>query len=276
MVSQLNSKEPMVFLGGSYGNLRALEAVLTSVQKRGIQQIVFLGNALGLCSYPKECIELVLKNCIPVLGTVEGSTFLAWEAGFEPPSQRGTDLQKLYVKYELEILSYRDKALPAFIQGNLVACWELVAAHFLFASYQYTGISIIDERFYFLNEEPHYKPLIEDIGSSPYSIFICIGPKGGKENEIGKENDEYIFSPVINGGSYQIWPYEKENKTLIEFPPVSGVTGGWSMKESPGRWIAYYLILEREKAQVIGVPYDAPGSFNKLKRNFTKWISFDK
>ncbi len=45
-----------------HGNLEALEAVLAHIQKRGIQEIVCLGDVIGYGPNPIECLVLVMEN----------------------------------------------------------------------------------------------------------------------------------------------------------------------------------------------------------------------
>jgi predicted phosphodiesterase len=50
-------------LSDVHSNLEALEAVLHDVGIRKIEDIVFLGDAVGYGPNPNECIELLVKNC---------------------------------------------------------------------------------------------------------------------------------------------------------------------------------------------------------------------
>ncbi|HUO76563.1 MAG TPA: metallophosphoesterase family protein [Thermodesulfovibrionales bacterium] len=46
-----------------HANLEALEAVLRDINKRGIDEFLFLGDAVGYGPNPNECVELLRKNC---------------------------------------------------------------------------------------------------------------------------------------------------------------------------------------------------------------------
>jgi diadenosine tetraphosphatase ApaH/serine/threonine PP2A family protein phosphatase len=50
-------------LSDVHSNLEALEAVLYDVGVRKIQDVVFLGDAVGYGPNPNECIELLVKRC---------------------------------------------------------------------------------------------------------------------------------------------------------------------------------------------------------------------
>jgi hypothetical protein len=59
-------------LSNVHGDLDALEAVLRNIDLRndrgaGIQEILCLGNAVGLGPRPRECLELLKKRCSRVL-----------------------------------------------------------------------------------------------------------------------------------------------------------------------------------------------------------------
>lgn len=46
-----------------HGNLEAFTAVLEEIDRRGIQQIVCLGDVVGYGPNPMECLDLVAKRC---------------------------------------------------------------------------------------------------------------------------------------------------------------------------------------------------------------------
>lgn len=48
-------------LSDVHGNLEALEAVLASARRRGVEQIVCLGDVVGYGPQPTECLQLLLK-----------------------------------------------------------------------------------------------------------------------------------------------------------------------------------------------------------------------
>lgn len=47
-----------------HGNLEALEAILTDIKKSKIDEIIFLGDAIGLGPNPKECLNLIADSNI--------------------------------------------------------------------------------------------------------------------------------------------------------------------------------------------------------------------
>lgn len=50
-----------------HGNLEALKATLKDIQKRKVDKIICLGDIIAKGVHPKECIELIRKNCEIVL-----------------------------------------------------------------------------------------------------------------------------------------------------------------------------------------------------------------
>lgn len=46
-----------------HGNLEGLEAVLAEIDRRGVDEIVCLGDVLGYGPNPMECIDLVMERC---------------------------------------------------------------------------------------------------------------------------------------------------------------------------------------------------------------------
>lgn len=55
-----------------HGNLEALEAILSNIEKSDYDEVICLGDIIGIGPNPKECLELILKNKIKcVLGNHE-------------------------------------------------------------------------------------------------------------------------------------------------------------------------------------------------------------
>lgn len=51
-------------IGDVHGNLEALEAVLSSIGKEKVDQVLCLGDIVGYGANPIECINLVKKECV--------------------------------------------------------------------------------------------------------------------------------------------------------------------------------------------------------------------
>ena len=46
-----------------HGNMEALQAVLADIKAQGIEEIYCLGDIVGYGPNPRECVDLVMKNC---------------------------------------------------------------------------------------------------------------------------------------------------------------------------------------------------------------------
>ena len=46
-----------------HGNLEALKATLEDIKRRKVDKIICLGDIIAKGVHPKECLELVKKNC---------------------------------------------------------------------------------------------------------------------------------------------------------------------------------------------------------------------
>lgn len=59
--------EKIAIISDIHGNLEALKEVLKDIEKKNIKRIFCLGDIIAKGVHPKECIELVRKNCEIVL-----------------------------------------------------------------------------------------------------------------------------------------------------------------------------------------------------------------
>ncbi len=58
---------PIAIISDVHANLEALESVLQQIKERGIKRILFLGDAVGYGPDPDRCVELIYDNCEVVL-----------------------------------------------------------------------------------------------------------------------------------------------------------------------------------------------------------------
>jgi predicted phosphodiesterase len=71
-----------------HGNLEALEAVLADVRSQGIGEIYCLGDIIGYGPNPRECVDLVMKNCqVTILGNHDQGALFDPE-GFNASAER--------------------------------------------------------------------------------------------------------------------------------------------------------------------------------------------
>jgi len=55
------------FISDIHANLEALEAVLSDIDKKGVDEILCLGDVVGYGANPNECAEITAKRCKSVL-----------------------------------------------------------------------------------------------------------------------------------------------------------------------------------------------------------------
>ena len=55
--------DPIAVISDIHGNLAALTAVLEDIDRRGVVQIVCLGDVVGYGPEPAACLDLVLGRC---------------------------------------------------------------------------------------------------------------------------------------------------------------------------------------------------------------------
>jgi diadenosine tetraphosphatase ApaH/serine/threonine PP2A family protein phosphatase len=80
----------LAFVSDIHSNLEALLAVLSAVDKAGASEIICLGDVVGYGPNPKECIDLVAKDCaLTVMGNHDQATLFATETeGFNLRARR--------------------------------------------------------------------------------------------------------------------------------------------------------------------------------------------
>jgi diadenosine tetraphosphatase ApaH/serine/threonine PP2A family protein phosphatase len=57
----------LAIISDIHGNLEALSVVLNDIEKRGIPEILCLGDVVGYGPNPRECLDLVMQRCKTVL-----------------------------------------------------------------------------------------------------------------------------------------------------------------------------------------------------------------
>lgn len=71
-----------------HSNLEALERVLADIQRRGVTEIVCLGDVIGYGPNPKECLDLVRAKCQMCLMGNHDHAVLYEPANFNLPAER--------------------------------------------------------------------------------------------------------------------------------------------------------------------------------------------
>jgi predicted phosphodiesterase len=70
-----------------HGNLEALQAVLADIDTQRVEQIYCLGDVIGYGPNPRECIDLVMRCPVVLLGNHDQGALFDPE-GFNPPAER--------------------------------------------------------------------------------------------------------------------------------------------------------------------------------------------
>ena len=71
-----------------HANLEALQAVLSDVEERGIQEVICLGDIVGYGANPKECLDLVRSRCRLTLMGNHDHAVLFEPTNFNLPAER--------------------------------------------------------------------------------------------------------------------------------------------------------------------------------------------
>lgn len=70
-----------------HSNLEALQAVLKDIDKQKVDEIYCLGDVVGYGPNPRECVDLVMKCRVVLLGNHDQGAMFDPE-GFNPPAER--------------------------------------------------------------------------------------------------------------------------------------------------------------------------------------------
>jgi protein phosphatase len=90
--------ERIALIADIHGNLPALDAVLTDIQRRGIKRIICLGDLVGKGPQPAEAVDRIREVCET---TVAGN----WDLGIQLPQDKETGLWQ-QVRLGAERLEY--------------------------------------------------------------------------------------------------------------------------------------------------------------------------
>jgi diadenosine tetraphosphatase ApaH/serine/threonine PP2A family protein phosphatase len=61
MLNELNRMAKYAIISDIHSNIHALEAVLEDINKHNIMNIICLGDVIGYCTYPIECIQRLIE-----------------------------------------------------------------------------------------------------------------------------------------------------------------------------------------------------------------------
>jgi diadenosine tetraphosphatase ApaH/serine/threonine PP2A family protein phosphatase len=91
-----------------HSNLEALQAVLQDIEKHHVQEIYCLGDIVGYGPNPRECVDLVMKCKVVLLGNHDQGAMFDPE-GFNPSAERAIFWTRAQLEAAGENRSQREK-----------------------------------------------------------------------------------------------------------------------------------------------------------------------
>src|ERR1022692_4691243 len=91
-----------------HSNLEALQAVLADIEKQNVSEIYCLGDIIGYGPNPRECIDLVMKCKLVLLGNHDQGAMFDPD-GFNPPAERAIFWTRLQLESSGENRVKREK-----------------------------------------------------------------------------------------------------------------------------------------------------------------------
>ena len=241
--------EKIAIISDIHGNLESLKEVLKDIKKRKVTRIFCLGDIIAKGVHPKECIELIKKNCEVVLqGNCDECFSKEWAE---------KDKNKTII-WNQKMLSDCDKR---YLQ-HLPFCYEFYMSGSLVRLFHASPIS--------LEKTVSNLDLIEE----KYNQFL-------PSDKTCSKNKADI---VIYGHTHTQNLEKLYNRTLINVGSVGNTTNIIREEEKDAKkeeiTQAHYLIIEGEYESII---YESPLSFqfvrvpyNIKKELDTKKLNIDK
>jgi diadenosine tetraphosphatase ApaH/serine/threonine PP2A family protein phosphatase len=91
-----------------HSNLEALQAVLKDISKHNVTEIYCLGDVVGYGPNPRECVDLVMKCKVVLLGNHDQGAMFDPE-GFNPPAERAIFWTRAQLEAPGEARSVRER-----------------------------------------------------------------------------------------------------------------------------------------------------------------------
>ena len=103
-----------------HGNLEALKAIINDINSKNVDEIICLGDTIGLGSESKECLDLIIENNIKM---VLGNHELCALYGTDIDSSINSNVQKEHYKWIRESLTTKEidflKKCPLYYECNI-------------------------------------------------------------------------------------------------------------------------------------------------------------
>ena len=120
-----------------HGNLEALKAIINDINSKNVDEIICLGDTIGLGSESKECLDLIIENNIKM---VLGNHELCALYGTDIDSSINSNAQKEHYKWIRESLTTKEidflKKCPLYYEcnisyNNIIKNKKIIFSHYL-------------------------------------------------------------------------------------------------------------------------------------------------
>lgn len=237
-----------------HGNLEALKATLADIERRKVDKIICLGDIVSKGVHPKECIELIRKNCNMVIQGNCDKHFSMEYTNIEQMSEQ----EQQRIKWNKSLISQEDKNY-------------LLSLPF---SYDFYMSGSLIRAFHATPTANNKTVLNLDSIETKYKMFLP------SENTMS----DNIADVVIYGHIHHPYMDKIYNKTLIN---VGSVGNSFDVIRNDAKdsnvletTKAYYLIIEGEYGskeytsdiafQFIKIPYDIDKELADQDKNIEK------
>jgi predicted phosphodiesterase len=133
-MKRLTPNGPIAVFSDVHGNLPGLEAILADVQRRGVRDVLCLGDLVGYGPFPNEVAQLVREQGIPtVMGNYDqGIGFATGDCGcvYKTDEQRAEGAASL--EWTTAAVTEQTRAFLRTLEDRFVlatAAGELLAVH---------------------------------------------------------------------------------------------------------------------------------------------------
>ena len=237
-----------------HGNLEALKATLKDIEKRKVDKIICLGDIIAKGVHPKECLELIRKNCeIVIQGNCDAHFAMKHDNIDKMPEQEQKRIrwnQSLITKEDREYLLKLPYSYEFYMSGSLV-------------------------RLFHATPTANNKATLNvDSIETKYKMFLP-----SKNTQTQNKADVIIYGHIHHPYMDKIY-----NKTLINVGSVGNSFDAIRNKDKDSNVLettkSNYLIIEGEydnkeynseiAFQFIKVPYDIEKELKDEKNNIEK------
>lgn len=246
--------ERIAILSDVHGNLTALEAVISDIEKKGIKHIYYLGDSVVKCANPDKVIDILREKCeVMLLGNCDE---IICKPGIEPGRFWSRDKigeERANFIYNLPIFH------EFYLSGHLIRLFH--ASPFSLEHVFNPMYPNLDTRY------------ADSIITSPMDLFQ-------NTEFLGKTKDDPIPDVIGYGHLHTPNIYRFGNKTIFNVGsvgiPVEMVNEGNENETSKFSTMASYIILEGEldskelssiSFNLVRIPYDIEKEIKSLKES---------